>query len=182
MPPAPTRATARRAGFTLLELLIVAGLIALLTGLALGVGRRALETGKIARARSELAVLTTALECYRGTYGDYPRTADAARLLQSLLGRRDPANGARQGRAGIELAKFTTGGDRDPLADDSVMLVDPWGRPYVYAYKSPASGWMNAGFVLYSTGSDGADSPLLAGGSVDFSAPENADNIYATQH
>ena len=179
--PAPPGAISRRAGFTLLELLAVVGIIAVLSGLVLGVGRRAVESGKIARARGELTMLAASLETYRRSYGDYPQTDDEARLLQSLLGRRGPLNHVLAGPVFIEAAKFTTAGSLDPFADDSAVLVDPWGQPYVYAYKSQTP-WDNPGFVLYSIGPDGADAPaLLTGGLVDSAPPANADNLCANQ-
>jgi general secretion pathway protein G len=177
---APRGATPARAAFTLLEVLVVIALVALLSGIVIGVGRRASESGKAARAKAELAALSAALEAYRRTYGDYPQTDDEARLLQALVGKLGPTGAPRQGRAFIETARFATAEQRDPFADASAVLVDPWNRPYVYCYKIPASGWTNPGFVLYSVGSDGRDSPaLLSGGYADSSPPENADNLYA---
>ena len=179
--PAPPGATHNRAGFTLLELLAVLGIVAVLSGLALGAGRLTIESGKIARAKSELVVLSAALEAYRRTYGDYAQTDDQARLLQSLLGKRSPLNHAIDGRPFIEASRFTTAGALYPLANISAVLIDPWGQPYVYTYKTQTP-WTNPSYVLYSTGPDGADSPaLLAGGFVDPVPITNADNIYANR-
>ena len=183
MSQAPAGATRQRAAFTLLELLAVIAILSLLAALVLGVGRRAGEAGRVARAKTELAVLAAALENYRGLYGDYPTTDDAARLLQSLLGRRGPSGVAISDRALIDLARFTPGGSRDPFTDPATVLVDPWVQPYLYVYRTPSAGWVNPGVVLYSIGPDGRDSPvLLPGGIVDSSPPENADNLYANRN
>jgi general secretion pathway protein G len=165
----------RPPAFTLLELLAVIALLAILSGLVLGVGRRAVESGRIARARAELAAIGAALETYSRTYGDYPRTDDAAQLLRALLGRRGPAsNAAINGRALLEPAKFTITNDR---------LVDPWGQPYRYNYKRPGDAWTNPAFVLYSCGPDQSDfSRLTKGGFVDATAAANADNIHANRN
>lgn len=168
---APPGANPARAAFTLLELLSVIAIVALLAGIVIGVGRRAVESGKIARAKAELAVLGAALESYRRTHGDYPRTEEEAQLLRALLGRRGPvADAVIPGRALIEAARFTIAGD---------VLLDPWGQAYVYAYKTTAP-WSNPSYVLYSAGPDGRENPrLLAGGFPDAGGAGNADNIHA---
>lgn len=168
---APPGANPARAAFTLLELLSVITIIALLAGIVLGFGRRAAESGRIARARAELAVLGAALENYKRTFGDYPRTEDEAQLLRALLGGGGPAaDGVNKGRSLIETARFTIAGD---------VLLDPWGRPYAYAYQAIAP-WSNPSYVLYSAGSDGRENPrLLAGGFPDPGGDGNADNLYA---
>lgn len=182
MSSAPPGATAKRAAFTLLELLAVIALVAILASLVLGVGRRASTAGKTARAKAELAALAAALEGYKRTYGDYPRTDDAAHLLQSLLGRRGLAGTAISGRVILELAPFATAGATDPFNRPASELIDPWGRPYVYVYKVPAGGWTNAGFILYSPGPDGKDAPaLLPGGFADPAPRENTDNVHANR-
>lgn len=168
---APPGANPARAAFTLLELLSVITIIAVLSGIVIGAGRRAAESGRIARAKAELAVLGAALENYRRVHGDYPRTEDEAQLLRALLGRRGPvADTAVNGRGLIEAARFTIAGD---------VLLDPWGRAYVYAYKTTAP-WSNPGYVLYSAGPDGREfGRLLAGGFPDAAGAGNADNIQA---
>lgn len=168
---APPGANPARAAFTLLELLSVITIIALLAGLVIGVGRRAAESGKIARAKAELAVLGAALENYRRTHGDFPRTDDEAQLLRALLGRRGPiTDTAIHGRALIETTRFMIGGD---------VLLDPWGRAYVYVYKTVAP-WSNSSYVLYSAGPDGREnSRLLAGGFLDAAGTGDEDNIHA---
>ena len=180
MTSAPPGAISQRAAFTLLELLAVIALIALLGGIVLGAGRYAIETGRTARARAEIAALGAALDNYQRTLGDYPQTDDGAQLLQSLIGRRGPRHAPITVRGQLELARFTTADALDPFADLGAVLVDPWGRPYRYVYKVPLSGWRNSSYVLYSVGPDGLDAgALLAGGFIDQSVPANADNIYA---
>jgi general secretion pathway protein G len=154
-------------GFTLIELLTVIAIIAILSALVFGLGRRMGESGRNGRAVAELAALGAILEDYRRLHGDYPRTNDGARLLQALIGRRDPA-------------AFTFEADRDPFLDEGARLVDPWGRPYAYAYRTPLP-WNNPGYLLYSEGPDGRSAPPLAGGFPDQAAPENHDNLYANR-
>jgi general secretion pathway protein G len=175
------RAFRRVAAFTLLELLAVIGVIAVLTALVVGAGRRTTESGKTARARAELAVLTAALESYKIAHGDYPRTGDPARLLQALIGKRGPDYQPLTSRPLAETDRFTIGSRLDPFTDETAVVVDPWGQPYRYAYRSQTP-WTNHSFVLYSTGNDGAGSAtLLAGGFPDRAASGNTDNLYAIQ-
>jgi prepilin-type N-terminal cleavage/methylation domain-containing protein len=172
-----------RAAFTLLELLAVIAIVAALAGIVLGVGRRARETGKTARAKAELAAISAALESYRLAYGEFPQTDDEARLLQSLIGKLGPTNTAITGRPLLEAARFTTTRSLDPFSDTSAVLIDPWGQAYLYAYKVPPSGWTNPCYVLYSLGPDGRDSAaLLLGGFSDQVPQANADNIYANRN
>lgn len=169
---APAGANRKRAAFTLLELLAVVALIAVLTALGIGGGTRALAAGRSTRARAELAAIAAALEAYRRAHGDYPHTSDAAQLLRALRGHRGPSSDAEiSGRPLLETARFT-------LVDG--VLVDPWEQPYVYAYKDPAGGWTNPGYVLYSCGPDRTHfSRLMSGGFPDATATANTDNLYA---
>ena len=158
---------------------MVLGVIAILSSIVLGVGRRAAETGKIARARVELAALSVALDSYKLAYGDYPRTNQPARLLQSLIGKRGPDNQPVAGQTLIEVAKFITSGSLDPFSNEAAELLDPWGHPYRFVYKMQTP-WTNPAYVLYSAGPDGSDAAaLLYGGFPEATAPVNADNLYA---
>lgn len=62
--------------FTLIELLTVIAVIAILMTIGIGAIRGARERANIARARTELAALVTALEEFKRLYGDYPQTGE----------------------------------------------------------------------------------------------------------
>lgn len=156
--------------FTLVELLVVMGVLALLAGITLGVAHGIRGHRKEQQARSELAALTVALESYRAEYGDYPLatgpggSAENARILAASLG---PAGGGGPGFL-----------DRDRFAWDrpGEILLDPWGQPYTYQYDP---GWTGRfGFLLYSRGPDGEHEPPSTRGNSDRSAPPNKDNLY----
>lgn len=74
----PTRrgAAAFTRAFTLIELLTVVGVLAILTTIGIGAVRGAKERASIARARTELVALSTALEEFKRLYGDYPQTGE----------------------------------------------------------------------------------------------------------
>jgi general secretion pathway protein G len=173
--------------FTLLELLAALAVVALLSTIVIGSAQRAATAVKLARARAELAMLIAALESYRREHGDYPQTADPAALLQALIGRSDASGAvrARGGRSHLDAARLRiarpTAPDTaaDPWSDDAAVLLDPWGAPYRYAYRT-LTPWTNPSFVLFSAGPDGqASSSLLSGGFVDSAAAGNADNVVA---
>ncbi len=168
-----------RRAFTLLELLVVLAITGALAGLMLGVGSPVFARAKRTRAEGELAALTAALETYRRRHGDYPRTADAAALLQALSGRRDPLNRPLTAPGVIDLAHFATLAGSDPHTDPTARLVDPWGNPYDYAYRT-LTPWENSGFVLQSAGPNGVIyHALLPGGFIAIAHPDNADNVIA---
>lgn len=198
-------------GFTLLELLAVIAIIAVLTGIVIGVGRRASEAGKVARAKAELAALSAALESYKRQYGDYPQTGAVANLalatsasaadgpgilFNALVGKRGPRTSlvAIDVRPFVELARFSVQDSAQlPTAGGTTQLrnafLDPWGHRYLYFYKTSAS-WTNPSFVLYSVGPDGdkaasepdCHTPPAANGSIDVAATGNADNLYANRN
>lgn len=165
--------------FTLLEVLITITIVIALCAIATRVAQRASQSSREARARVELAVLTVALEEYRRLCGDYPRTNDPARFLQSLIGRRGPRDEVAGLRSLLELSRFTIDRSLDPFSNATAVLLDPWGQAYRYAYKTQ-SPWDNPNYVLYSVGSDGSESAgLLTGGFRDPAPIENGDNLYA---
>jgi prepilin-type N-terminal cleavage/methylation domain-containing protein len=71
----PAAAT-RHAGFTLIEVLVAVGIIVLLSGLVLSGVLVAKKKATETRVRSDLALIGTALEAYKGDFGDYPRFDD----------------------------------------------------------------------------------------------------------
>ncbi len=122
-----------------------------LAGLAFGGGRHALGNARVARARAELAVIAVALDAHRARHGADPRAADPVEFLAAL------ADSGR-GRTGLDCGRLTvvdrdSGQPAEPNRDGRAVLVDPWGRPYVYAPPEPARG-IGRG-RLFSAGPDG---------------------------
>jgi general secretion pathway protein G len=124
----------RRSGFTLLELIVVIIVLGLLAGLVAPqiVGR--LSEAKSTTARTQVELLSVALDGYRLDNGSYPTTDQGLAALREKPTRSpQPSNW------------------RGPYLRKAVPL-DPWGLPYLY--KAP--GERNAGaFDLASLGRDG---------------------------
>lgn len=111
--PARKGAPARReGGFTLVELMTSIAVIAILSTLAIGAVRGAKERTNIARARSDLAALSTALEEFKRLYGDYPQTGEFAQAPATPAGASAAMpNGANPGLqfAQVKLFNCLTG-------------------------------------------------------------------------
>lgn len=106
------------AGFTLLELLVVLGIITLLATVATPQVLRYLGKAKTETAKAQIAAISTALELYALDVGRFPtQQAGLAALIRAPSGE----------------AKW-----RGPYLKNETGLTDPWGRPYLY--KVPGRG------------------------------------------
>jgi len=119
----------QRAGFTLLELLVVVAIIGLLIGFVAPRYFGQISKSEVTAARAQIDALEKALDHYRLDTGHYPSTEQG---LAALLQR--PQNEAKW---------------NGPYLRKSLPL-DPWGRPY--QYRSPGE---KGEFDLFSFGKDG---------------------------
>lgn len=132
---AKIRLTARgRNGFTLIELIVVIVVLGLLAGLVAPQIFGRVSEAKAVTARTQMQLLSAALDGYRLDNGSYPTTAQGLRALME----RPTADPAPTAWRGPYLRKD--------------IPSDPWGRPYIYA--SPGQRNPN-GFDLASLGRDG---------------------------
>ena len=132
MTPAPR--TPARAGFTLIEMLVVIIVIGLLAGL---VGPRILgrvSEAKTATAHTQLELIGLALDNYRLDNGGYPTTQQGLAALQEKP-TQDPVP--------INW--------RGPYLKKAIP-VDPWGKPYAYASPGEHD---STGYDLWTLGRDG---------------------------
>ncbi|MDQ8165658.1 MAG: type II secretion system major pseudopilin GspG [Gemmatimonadota bacterium] len=128
-----SRRRTRVAGFTLIEILVVIVVIAILATLVAPNVFQHVGTAKSTTAKSQIEMISSALDAYRLDTGAYPNTAQGLQALQELPTVDTPTNW------------------RGPYLRKAVPL-DPWGRPYVFV--SP--GEVNTrGFDLLSYGADG---------------------------
>ncbi|HMS55165.1 MAG TPA: type II secretion system major pseudopilin GspG [Fimbriimonadaceae bacterium] len=124
--------TQRRRGFTLIELLVVILILAILAALIVPRVVNRTSDAKRARALSDIATLTTALNSFRLDCDRFPSTEEGLQSLRTQPG---------------EVT-----GWRGPYLEKAIP-PDPWGNEYAYEY--PGTGGDDT-FTLMSFGSDGA--------------------------
>src|SRR5438067_7803285 len=72
--------------FTLIELVVVTGIILILTGLVLSTVGYARKKGARARAETEIAAMSAALESYKADNAAYPRSSNTDALDARMSG------------------------------------------------------------------------------------------------
>jgi type II secretory pathway pseudopilin PulG len=159
-----------KSGFTLIELVVVFGLILVLTGLVLSTVGYARKKGARARAETEIAAMAAACENYKADNGIYPTETSTTEALNSTTSF-DPAN---YQSASLYLYKQLSGdatGNRQPSGKSYmtfkpnmllpappstatvIAIADPFGNSYGYSTKmaTTGSGGYNPTFDLWST-------------------------------
>lgn len=133
-PTSPRRSHRRRtaAGFTLLELLVVLVILGLLAGLVAPQVFSYLGRARTDTARIQIENLGGLLDLYRLDVGRYPSEDEGLRALLD----RPP---------GLQ-------GWNGPYLTRADVLLDPWGRPYLY--RQPGR---QGPYDLYSLGADGVE-------------------------
>lgn len=131
-----------RAGYSLLEILVVLAIIALIAAV---VGPRLfaqLDRSKTTTARVQIRALEAALDTMRLDIGRLPTDQEGLDLLIRAN------DGQAPGWAG-------------PYLDSGAVPADPWGRPYVYAAPAQgaddATGAAGARARVVSLGADGQE-------------------------
>ena len=124
-----------RAGFTLVEIMVVIIVIGALAALVAPNVFRHLGTSRTATAKSQIEMLGAALDAYRLDNDSYPTTEQGLASLQTEPASAPPPRDWR----GPYLKKE--------------VPPDPWGRRYVY--RSP--GTQHRDYELWSLGRDGRE-------------------------
>ncbi len=130
----PSRALRRSAGFTLLEMVIVLGIIAMILGGAIFAMRGIGEGAKLGQVEADFKALDTALRMYQLNGGTFPSN--------------------QQGLRALVEKPTTTPVPRRWKAIGTKVPVDPWKQEYIYRF--PGKKKPNE-FELVSKGEDGIE-------------------------
>ena len=136
-------------GFTLVELLVVIGIIAILASLLLPAMNAAMKRADIARAKNDMASIVSAIKAYYGEYGIWPTPDTNGNQDHTFVGKEGGATGNPRFQSQIisilktnNLRKIVflevprdsvEGTDRNGVsyvASDDFFL-DPWENPYI---------------------------------------------------
>jgi general secretion pathway protein G len=148
---------------TIIEMLVVIMIILILAALILAVSNYVQTKGARARAETEIAAMSAALESYKADNGIYPAHAagsgGAHAIYQALTGDGNDAIGGPTastglgGSAGKSYMSLRPNMQKPNPPTASTRVVDPWG--FDYSYLSP--GTNNPTYDLWSTGPPAAN-------------------------
>ena len=122
----------KETGFTLLELLVVLGIIAMLAGIVGPQVMKHMGESKVKAAKVQIEDLASTLDMYKLDLGNYPTSEEG---LKALIESPDSA-------------KRWNG----PYLRKSKIPLDPWQNEYKYVFPGE-----HGKFDLYSLGADGKE-------------------------
>ena len=138
-------------GFSLIELSVVLGVLAILVWVMTTLVVGHLEDSRIARANADLRTIADAVRLYRSDVGEYPIFNDlaeanndtaAATLLTTASGSAPSGTDWTSGIGGVELERFLNGNNLNRPTDTTGGRItfrgpyvgriesDPWGNKY----------------------------------------------------
>jgi general secretion pathway protein G len=141
--PGLRRRSRNDAGYTLLELLVVMGILAFLSAAAIPQVMGYFGKAKTQSVQLQIENIGTALELYYMENGSYPSAGVGMKALVERTPEAPRWNG--------------------PYLKKAKNLLDPWGRPYQYNY--PVA---NGEYEVYSLGPSGKAASASAGSATTF--------------
>lgn len=134
----PTTSQHTKKGFSLLEIIVVMGLIAVIAGIIYPILNQRRKEAAISQARQMLGVVSQSIDRYHDDTGEYPVT------LENLV---------RRPSAELVSSKWSTGGYLPVKKGEKEAKVplDPWKRKFVY--EAPKGE--EDSYKLYSYGPNG---------------------------
>ena len=121
-----------QAGFTLVEILVVIGILGLLAAIAAPQVMKHLGHAKTQAAKIEIRNIASALDLYRIDVGHYPRQEEGLAALVTKPSGADAWKG--------------------PYVQKQASLADPWGNAYIYRVPG-----QHGEYDLLSYGADKAE-------------------------
>jgi len=123
-------------GFTLIEVIVVAAIIAVLAGILVPLIFKEIDEARISRASADLRSISTAMIIIKKDTGQWPVNANCEATVTMLLG--DGVVPAGAGWNATEVERF----DNFLLSDANGCFGTKWKGPYIaYVTKDP---WGNA--------------------------------------
>jgi type II secretion system protein G len=175
-------------GFTLIELLVVISIIGLLSGLTISIASIVRSRAKINAAVANIQKFDLAINNYYNDMQRYPLTPEGGKgsvsVYKALTGDLNlnkiydpddgdiPRNHPRWRKPYVSVRSK----DVDALGN----LLDPWNRPFRYLEnetEAPQCAANPNSFLLYSLGPDGKATDGTREELIDFTLPNNKDNI-----
>ncbi len=132
-------------GFTLIEILVILGVLSILTGLILSGGIAAKKRSKIYQAKTMIASLETALALYHVDFGAYPAAGN--QNLVNLLSDSTAYSSNSDWHGPYLSFKENDLNGNIP----SATVIDPWGADYYYTMDSALP------YKIWSRGPDQID-------------------------
>lgn len=172
-----------RAGFSLMEMLVVIAIIVLLAGITFGGFNFVKAKQARSQAEIQLKLLENALVAYHADNGEYPPNPQAngedgtQRIYEALY---PTSENEKTYLPELNPENDSQGWLQGQTTGPNLMIYDPWGNEFRYRTNDPDNPdsiiASNPDFDLWSAGPDG-ETVADEGGAYDPQDPRNLDDI-----